>query len=164
MKPLMGLALAAFAVPQQMPGPAPRLERIEMETSSWGRTISSWSIDARGNGRLTRAEAGPAGAARMVTRSFAAGTAGFRRVRVLIGIAEQHAGTRLICTQEVTDAIYGSVRWVQAGGRAVSLSFYTECREYAARSVVAQLQKANTLAAQWADKGPVVATRPVERR
>ena len=60
---------------------------------------------------------------------------------VLIGVAEQHGGGKLTCTQEITDAAYGSVRWVQPNGRSASLSFYAACRECAARAVVEQRRR-----------------------
>jgi len=164
MKLLMGLALAATAAPQQYAPAAPRLQRIEMKTTTWGHPLVSWTIDAEGNGRLTLPDPDPFKATQMVTRSFAVGTAGFRRIRVLIGIAEQRAPGNLHCTVAATDAPSGTVRWVPSHGRTASLSFYTACSEFSARSVVAQLDKAEALIEEWAKAGPVVEVVPVARQ
>ncbi len=158
MKLLLALVLIAVAMGQH---PAPRLKAIEMETSSWGRTVASWSIDAEGNGRWTVPEPGTFNAKHLVTRSFAAGTAGFRRIRVLIGAAEQRAGGQLRCTVAVTDATYGTVRWVEPGGRTATLPFYTACREASTRAIVDQLGQADRQIADWAEPGPVVETKDV---
>ena len=156
------LAVTGSAAAQQQPRPpAPRLERIEMETLSWGRPVSSWSIDAKGNGRQTMPEPGAFDAKRLVTHSFAAGTAGFRKVRVLLGLAEYRAGHQLACNQRVTDGAYGSVRWVQPNGRASTLRFDTGCLDRTAREVMEQLGKAEAQITTWASAGPVVRTEPI---
>lgn len=167
MKLLVALALIATAAvlpAQQLTAPAPRLERIEMDASSWGRPVSNWSIDARGNVRETHPEPNAFNAKQMVTRRYAAGTQGFRKVRVMMGLAETRAGVRMPCRQTITDMIYGNVRWVQPGGRVTRLSFYTACAERATRDAVAGLQQANALVAGWAARGEIVETRPVEKR
>ncbi len=167
---LLALAAAGIAavsqqqLPQQLDAPAPRLQRIEMETRSWGRPVSSWTIDAQGNGRRTVPEPGVFNAEQLVTRSFAAGTAGFRKIRVLIGLAEYRAGHRLTCNRRVTDAPYGTVRWVQPNGRVSTLSFDTGCLDRSTRNVVEQLTKAETQVAAWASAGPIVQTEPVGKQ
>lgn len=171
MKILFPAALAMLlpAQPaQQLPDrPAPRLERIDMDIRSWGRPVSSWSIDARGSLTYTRPEPGVHDAERIVTRRYRAGTAGFRRIRVLIGVPETRAtraGRELTCTPAYTDAPYGTARWTEPNGRAVELRFYAACRESATRAVVKQLQKADALAAEWGMAGEIVETRKVERQ
>lgn len=159
MKLVFGLiAMLAVAAPQQLREPAPRLERIEMESTSWGRLVSRWSIDARGNFAQTVPD-NLYQPKQFVTRSYAVGTAGFRRMRVLLGLAETRGGHRMPCTQAMTDAIYGEVKWVQPGGRARTLNFYTACREYGTRQVVAQIAKARQLADEWAKLGSITETR-----
>jgi hypothetical protein len=155
---------AAQQIPQELRQPAPVLQRIEMQTSTWGRRASTWSIDAQGNGRWTIPEPDPFNAERIVTRSFAAGTAGFRRLRVLIGLAEYRAGSKMTCNNPVTDAASGAVRWIQPSGRTATLSFYTGCNERSTRNVLDRLAEAQALIAEWAKAGTVVETKPVERQ
>jgi hypothetical protein len=155
---------AAQQIPQELKQPAPVLRRIEMESRTWGHLAASWSIDAQGNGRWTIPEPNPFNATQIVTRSFTAGTAGFRRIRVLIGPAEYRAGTRMTCHNPITDAVSGSVRWVQPSGRTATLSFYTGCNERSTRNVLDRLAEAQALIAEWAKAGTVVETKPVERQ
>ena len=159
----MKLLLAAIVPivvqsPAQLLAPAPRLSGIEIEILSWGRPMSHWSIDAQGNGRLTRPEPGVFEAKRMVTRRFSAGTAGFRKIRVLIGGAERRAGHTLPCINRITDAPYGTVRWTPAHGRATQLRFDTGCRDRIAAEVTVQLAKAEAQIAAWAaaDREPEI--------
>lgn len=170
MKVLFALALASIgsagaAQERQVypERPAPRLERIEMDVRSWGKPMSAWTIDASGVVRYTRPEPDVHSAKQIVTRRYAAGTAGFRRIRVLIGLAEQYAGATLRCSQLYTDAPYGEVRWVQSvGRRTVKLDYYYACRETVARNLVDPLKKADAQVAAWGMKGEIVETRTVE--
>lgn len=176
MKLVMMIALAAGGIgaavaqqaPKELTRPAPVLQRIEMETTTWGREIRSWSIDAAGNVRQTRAEPDAFKVERMVTRSYAAGTAGFRKIRLQMALAEAEAnatpnGRQLPCTQAITDAVYGNAAWVTPNGRAMKLAFYTACTERTAQNVIAALREADEQIATWADAGQIVETRIVER-
>jgi hypothetical protein len=154
------VAMLAVTAPQQLRAPAPRLASIEMETTSWGRLVARWSIAADGTLLYTSVEPGPFDPRQIVTRRYAAGTAGFRQIRVLIGEAETRAGRIMPCDQAIYDAIYGKVRWLQPNGRSKKLAFYTECRQPATRRVVQQLSKANALAKDWAMKGQIVEIKP----
>ena len=161
----MKLAMAMVAMltvptPQQLRAPAPRLASIEMETTSWGRLVARWSIAADGKLLYTSAEPGPFGPTTIVTRRYAAGTGGFRQIRVLIGEAEGRAGHTMPCDQKIYDATYGSVKWVQPNGRSARLDFYTECSQFATRRVVLQLSAANKLARSWGMTGQIIETRP----
>ena len=164
MKLVLGLAaMLAAAAPsaqeQELRTPAPRLASIEVETTSWGRLVARWSIDAHGELRYTAPEPDVFNPVRFVTRRYAAGTEGFRRIRVMLGTAELRAGHRMPCTQRITDAIYGDVRWTQPNRRVTTLSFYSECTEFTTRRVTGQIRSAQMLADQWANKGEVIETR-----
>lgn len=157
------LALALAALPQNHPEtPAPRLRGIAMATHSWGRPVSAWSIDAAGNGRYTAPQPGVHDAKRLVTRSFAAGTAGFRRLRTLLGRAEMRAGHDFPCIRRITDQVYGEVRWTRFDGRASELRFDTGCQDLAARRLFGELKQADDLVAGWAANGPVVESKEVQ--
>jgi len=158
------VAMVAAAAPQQLREPAPRLERIEMTTTTWGRPLVNWSIDARGNFTLTQAEPDAFEPRQFVTRSYAAGTAGFRQMRVLLGVPETRAGHRMPCTITMTDQVSGTVKWVPASGRTYALDFYTACKEYATRQALTQIGKAGQLASEWAKLGTVTETRAVEQK
>jgi hypothetical protein len=163
MKLLLMLAALQAALVQDVP-PATRLDRIEMDRNSWGKPVSRWVVDASGKGQITRPEPGVFDARRMVTRRFDAGTAGFRKIRVLIGYAELRAGRALPCTERITDAAYGTVRWISAGGRTAELRYDAGCRDRIAAEAVRQLQKADAQIAAWAaaDRKPII--EEVEKR
>ena len=152
---LLALALPAA---QDLP-PARVIDGIEMETLSWGRATSRWSIDAQGNGQVTRPED-----KKLVTRSFAAGTSGFRRVRVLLGRVEARGGLATGCTARMTDQPYGSVRWLRRSGSTVELKFDRGCRSSATRSAMADMQAADALVAGWGQAGTIVETRELENQ
>lgn len=164
MKLLTGLAAmlvaaAPSAQEQERRTPAPRLASITVETTSWGKLIARWSIDARGELRYTSPEPDIYNPVRFVTRRYAAGTAGFRRIRVMLGTAEVRAGHNMPCTQRITDATYGEVRWTRPNRRVSKLNFYSECNQFATRRVTGQIAKADALAAQWARSGVIIETR-----
>ncbi len=161
MKWLLALALAALPQQQYPDVPAPRLRGIAMETHSWGRPVAAWTIDAAGNGRYTAPEPEVHAAKRLVTRSFAAGTSGFRRLRTLLGNAEVRAGRALPCIQRITDMVYGEVRWTRFDGRSSEFRFDAGCRDFSVRRVLAELKQADDLVAGWAANGPVVETKDV---
>lgn len=167
----LALALAALCAatpamaqtPPQLKQPAPVLDRIELELSSWGRPLTRWSIDASGVVLRTDPEPGVHNAERLVTRRARVGTTRFREIRLLLAYAENRAGSRLACTQMLTDAPYGKARWVRRNGRTPELSFYTACNERAAQEIVAALQKADERIADWTQKGEIVKTEEVKR-
>ncbi|UZK65527.1 hypothetical protein [Sphingomonas sp. M1-B02] len=168
MKSLIAMALVALAAPggaQEVPAlpPARVIDSIEMETLSWGRPVTRWTIDAQGNGRETRAEPNAFEAKALVTRGFAVGTSGFRRMRVLLGRAEARGGADLPCADRMTDQPYGSVRWLRQSGSVAALAFDSGCRDSTARRVLDDLQAANALVAGWAQAGKTIETREVEK-
>lgn len=165
MKRILALALGLIAVAapaQTVRDPAPRLGAIAMDTSSWGRPVSNWTIDAAGKGRYTRSEPNAHSPKTIVTRSFAAGTGGFRKLRVLLGRAEIRAGGDLPCGQRITDQEYGQIRWARFNGRETALGFDLGCRDFRTRTVLADIAKAEALVAGWAANGPILDTRKVE--
>ncbi|WP_448662684.1 hypothetical protein ACG3SL_18830 [Sphingomonas sp. CJ20] len=155
-------ALAGAAPAQEAPAPAPRLERIEMVTQSWGRPVSRWWIDASGKGEQVRPAPDVFNAGTLVTRGFDAGTAGFRRVRVMLGRAEARGGVPLPCINRITDAPYGEIRWTRADGQVQTQRFDTGCRDFGARQSLDERARAEALVVGWADAGPVVKTEPAE--
>lgn len=161
------IAAALHLMAQDQPlaiAPAVTLDGIEMRRDSWGRPVSSWTLDARGNGRYTRAEPDAANPARIVTRSFAAGSSGFRRVRILLGRVEARMGRELPCTQRITDQNYGEIRWARRDGRGNALRYDTGCRDSASRRLLADIQGAEAVVARWAAAGPIVETQALEQK
>lgn len=163
MKIVIASLLALAAAQDQPPAmaPAAQLNAIEMDINSWGRVVARWSIDARGDGRYTLPEPEAMNPKRLVTRSFAAGSGGFRRVRILLGRAEARMGRQMPCAQRITDMHYGTVNWRRRDGRANALSYDMGCREYATRQVLDDIVKADAIVAAWAKDGPVVETEEV---
>lgn len=163
---LAALCVASPAAAQVQPPlkqPAPVLDRIELELSSWGRPLTRWSIDASGVVLRTDPEPGVHNAKRLVTRRAAVGTTRFREIRVLLAYAENRAGSRLACTQMLTDGPYGKARWVHRHGKPHELSFYTACKERATRDIVTALQKADERIADWTANAEIVKTEEVKR-
>lgn len=162
MKLLIALALATSLAPQDLPNaPAPRLRAIAFDSHSWGRPVSEWTVDAQGNGTLTVPEPGIYDAKTLVTRRFAAGTAGFRKLRVLLARAELRIGARE-CSPSITDQIYGSISWTRTTGRVVQFAFNKGCSDAASRLVLGDLAKAEALVTEWAAAGRMVTTREVK--
>lgn len=141
-------------------GATPPPERIEMTAQSWGRPVSSWSIDAAGNGTHTRPEPGVFDARRMVTRRIAVGRKGYAKLRALLAAAKPWAGRELPCTERITDQVYGSVRW--AGAKTEALRFDNGCRDARARAVLEALQRADNQVAAWSAKAPIADIKQVE--
>jgi hypothetical protein len=161
--PLLALTAAAPAQQGYPSEPAARLRGISMEVRSWGRPVAAWAIDAQGNGTRTTPEPDVHNATTLATRRFAVGTAGFRKLRVMLGGPEMR-GTAIPCMQRITDQIYGSVTWTRYTGRLRTLRFDNGCQDLGARRVLGDIAKADALVAEWAAAGAVVQTRPVERR
>lgn len=134
---------------------------IAVEVKSWGHPVASWSIDAAGNGRRSVPEPGVHNAERIVTRGFAAGPAGFARIRALLAPARARAGNDLPCAQRLTDMHYGTVRWEGPRGTA-ALAFDSGCRDAPTRALVERIEQADAAVAAWAAAGPVVETRKTE--
>jgi hypothetical protein len=159
---LLVLPLALLTTTAAQLPPAPRLTAIEMASNSWGKPVASWRIDAAGNGRYTVPEPNTFNAKRLVTRSFAAGTTGFRKLRVLLGSAEVRREGGMPCIQRITDQVYGQLVWTPRTGRAHRVAFDYGCRDLGTRRILTQISAANDLVAGWAAQGPIVETKPVE--
>jgi hypothetical protein len=144
--------------------PARVLDGIEMQTRSWGKLVSRWQIDAQGNGTYTRPEPDAMQPKRLVTRRFAAGTGGFRRVRVQLGWAEGRAQGNLPCSNRITDQPYGTVRWLRRSNGPRELNFDTGCRNRIAAEVTANIARAETIVASWAQAGEIVETIELETK
>ena len=160
---VLALMLPAACVQHRAAAPAPQLRAIAMDVNSWGRPVSRWTIDANGNGRYSAPEPGVYDAERIVTRAFAAGNAGFGKIRALLGPVEAHAGKDLPCADRITDQHYGTVRWEGPEGAAATLAFDTGCRDAATRALTERIERADAEMRAWAASGTVVETRKVER-
>ena len=156
-------ALAGCIAGDISPGPAPAApaERIEMETRSWGKLVSRWSIGSDGKGSQTVPEPNVFDARTLVTRRFDAGPAGFSELQAALADAESHAGQQLPCTNRITDQHYGEVRWLH-GGAAAKLAFDTGCRDTSTQAVVTVLKTADARVAGWARAAPVAERQPVQ--
>ena len=102
-------------------------------------------------------------AERIVTRGFAAGNAGFGKIRALLGPVEAQAGKELPCADRITDQHYGTVRWEGPEGGTDRLAFDTGCRDSATRALTERIERADAQMRAWAAAGPVVETRKVEK-
>ncbi|WP_436826698.1 hypothetical protein [Sphingomonas sp. DT-207] len=161
---LLALAtLAGCAAGGPPPGPAPAApaERIEMETRSWGKLVSRWSVGADGKGSQTTPEPNIFDARTLATRRFDAGPVGFSELQAELAEAERHAGQQLPCTNRITDQHYGEVRWLR-GATPAKLNFDTGCRDTSTQAVVTVLRAADARVTGWAKAAPVAERQPVQ--
>jgi hypothetical protein len=158
----LGLCAAAAAGQGKNP-PRAALESLSFESSSWGKPLSAWTIDSSGRGRHTASRAVPSGGFRdydLITRSFDAGPSGYRRVEALLRPARAYAGAELPCRMEITDMVYGKVRWQGRGG-ARQVSFNLGCTSKAVAPLYGGFARADKLVERLAQAGRIVETRQV---
>jgi len=165
-RPGVLLAAAGLAACAASPSASPATAadgaaQIEMETRSWGRLASRWSIAADGSIRLTRPEPGIFDARETVTRRFEAGPRAYSEIRALLGEAERHAGRALPCERRITDMRYGEARWMRAAGAPATLAFDAGCMDAPARPILRALEAADRRVAEWAGQAMVVERQPV---
>ena len=160
MKAAIALALvAATAASARDAVPAPI---ISMDTNSWGRRVSQWSVDAQGNGRYAAAVPNVfARDARWIVRRVAAGREGYRRLRAALDRIERRAAGELPCTVAITDGAYGAVRWTRPGGKPHAVRYLAGCREPATQAAVGAIMKADALVRGWSAKGRIIEDRKV---
>ncbi|TGX53587.1 hypothetical protein E5A73_12230 [Sphingomonas gei] len=161
MKAAIALALVA-AIATSTPDTVPTPATISMDMNSWGRRVSEWSIDPRGNGHY--AAAVPNGFARdahWIVRRVAAGPEGYRQLRAVLSGVERRAGGALPCTVAITDGAYGEVRWARPGGKPHAIGYLAGCREPATQTAVGAIIKADALVRRWSAKGRIIEDRKV---
>jgi hypothetical protein len=137
---------------------SPAFPVIAMERLSWGHAVASWSIDPAGTGRYTA----PAPGGMLVTRSFAAGPAGYARLRRLLAGAEALRGPDPRCSKRIYDLEYGRITWTPPAGPPRQLNFDHGCPYIAAPHATRQIGRAADLVADWAANGPILESRKVE--
>ena len=162
MKAAIALALAAASGasgPNTPPAPS---GTISMDMKSWGRRVSEWSVDARGNGRF--ASAAPNAFAReprWIVRRVAVGPTGYRRLHAALAGVERRAAGALPCTVAITDGAYGEVRWARPGGKPHAIGYLAGCREPATQAAVDAIMKAEAIVRRWSAKGRIIEDRKV---
>ena len=152
----------ATQAPEPAPAPAPAAS-LSFEANSWGKPLSAWTIDSAGRGRYTASKPAPSGNFRdydLLTRSFEASPADYRRVEALLAPARPHAGRDLPCEQTVTDQVYGKVRWTAPGGEW-EVAYNLGCTSREVAPIYEGFAKAEKLVARLAEGGTVVETRQV---
>lgn len=133
---------------------------IAMQTASWGKPVSEWRIDRTGTGTYSSARDVPGGGFRdydVVTRRFSAGPDAFRRIEALLAPAERGYE----CTHQVTDGLYGDVRWERAGAQPLRRNFNYGCLSADAERAYSGMWQAGELVEAWAQAGELVGTQQV---
>ena len=156
-------ALGACAAPASKTGPAVTAPSLSFEAKSWGKPLSAWTIEPSGRGRYTASKAAPSGKFReydLITRTFDAAPADYRRVEQLLDPARAYAGADLPCRMMVTDQVYGKVRWEGPGGHR-ELSFNLGCTSKDVTPLYEAFWQAQKLVEGLAQAGTVVETREV---
>lgn len=136
---------------------------LSFEAKSWGKPLSAWTIESSGSGRYTQSKAAASGNFRdydLVTRSFQAGPADYRRVEALLAPARRHAGSDLPCERTVTDQVYGKVSWSGPDGTR-QVAFNLGCTSTAVAPLYDGFARAEKLVEGLARAGTVVETREV---
>lgn len=154
--------------------PSPAWRSLAFEANSWGKPLSVWSIEASGRGIHTEPrELAPgnspdyglltAGSVRnydLITRSFEASPADYRRVEALLAPARAHAGTGLPCEEKVTDQVYGKVRWIGPAG-AQELSYDVGCASNVGPPIYDSFSRADKLIQTFGRAGTVIRIRQI---
>jgi len=159
---ILAILAGCAASPPEPAQPLPA-RSLSFEANSWGKPLSAWTLESTGRGRYTQSKAAPSGNFRdydLVTRSFDAGVAGFRRIETLLAPARVHAGRDLPCERTVTDQVYGKVGWSGPGGTE-QVSFDLGCTATTVPPLHAGFARADELVEQLAQAGTVVETREV---
>lgn len=160
MKAAIALALMAATAaggPDTVPAPA---GTISMEMNSWGRRVSEWSIDPRGNGRYAAAVPNVfARDAHWIIRKVAVGPAGYRELRGVLAAVEHRPAGALPCTVAITDGAYGQIHWAGSGGKHHAVSYLAGCREPATQSAVGAIMKADAMMRRWSAGGRIIEDR-----
>ena len=160
---LLIVAMLGGCAAPEAAGPPAAARSLSFEANSWGKPLSAWTIESTGRGRYTGSKAAPSGNFRdydLVTRSFEAGSADYRRVKALLAPARPHAGADLPCEQTVTDQVYGKVRWSGPDGTR-EVAFNLGCTSTAVAPLYDGFARAEKLVEQLALAGTVVETREV---
>jgi hypothetical protein len=152
------------AVPPQaaeVAQPLPRNAVIAMRTNSWGKLLSSWRIEANGEGQYTASAAIAGGGFYdydVINWRFSAGAEGFARIEGLLRDAERGIGE---CQIVMTDAPYGRIDWTRAEGPPGLFQFNYGCQSPAAQRAYRGMAQAETLIAAWARNGEQVSREEV---
>lgn len=153
------MAATAAGGPDTSPPPA---GTISMEMNSWGKRVSEWSIDPRGNGRYAAVLPNAfARDAHWIVRRVAVGPAGYRALRATLAHVERRPAGALPCTIAITDGAYGQVRWTQLRGKHHAVDYTAGCREPATQSAVGAIMKADAMVRRWSAGGRIIEDRKV---
>jgi hypothetical protein len=158
-------ALAACSTDRPAAGAAPvsALRSISVETNSWGKPITDWTIGRDGNGRYTFSRDVPGGRFRdydLVTRRFAVGAADFAKVEALLAGARAYAGGAIPCTLQISDGLYGRIAWSE-GGEALGVPFNVGCLSPTANAIYRQLHDAREHVKTMAEAGETIEVKQV---
>jgi hypothetical protein len=159
------LALAGCMAERPETGiaPATALQSISVQTNSWGKPITDWTIGRDGQGRYTFSRDVPGGGFRdydLVTKRFAVGAADFARVEALLAGARVYAGGEIPCTLQISDGLYGRIAWSE-GGEPLAVPFNVGCLSPTASAIYARLFDAREHVKSLADGGETIEVKQV---
>jgi hypothetical protein len=150
--------LAAAGLLSLGAAPAPAADAVSFELNSWGRLLSSWTLNADGSGeRVTARQAKGAtfGDVDRDLQKLGPDPARYRRLLEALRPARAYAGREVPCGPRMTDLPYGELTWRHAGA-ARSIRFDSGCSSSTARKVLASVHAADELMAKWAADAPKV--------
>src|SRR4051794_30341315 len=156
----LALAGCAVAAAEPVPSPATPGESVSFEAKSWGKPLSSWTVERLGAGRYTfsrKVPSGRFGDYDLVTRAFRITPADYARLEKLLAPARAFAGRELPCSLTITDQVYGRVRWKQGEEVAFNLG----CTSNQVRPIYDNFGQAETLVKRLAEAGTIIETKEV---
>ena len=168
-KPLiLTLAVAALAGcsahrPESAGARASTSRSLSVETNSWGKPVTNWTIGADGEGRYSFSRDVPGGGFRdydLVTMRFAVSAANFAKVEGLLAEARPFAGAQIPCTLRITDGLYGRIGW-NDGAAPLTVPFNVGCLSPTAEAIYHRLRDAQDLVKALADAGETVEVQEV---
>ena len=168
-KPLMlalaGAALAGCSTHRPEPAGARdfTLRSLSVETNSWGKPVTNWTIGRDGVCRYSFSRDVPGGGFRdydLVTRRFAVSAANFAKVEGLLAGARSYAGAEIPCTLQITDGLYGRIGWSD-GSAPRTVAFNVGCLSPTAETIYRRLRDAQDLVKSLADAGETIEVEEV---
>lgn len=164
---LAAAALAGCSPKHPEPGiPSPAgLESVSVQTNSWGKPVTDWTLARSGEGRYSFSrdvEGGTFHDYDFVTKRVAGSAADFAEVAGLLDRARAHAGGEIPCRHEISDGIYGRIAWTEAG-ETKEVKFNFGCLSAEANLIYRRLYGAQGHVKALAEKGEVLEIREVRR-
>jgi hypothetical protein len=150
---LLALALAGGVAASPL-SDAP-VERIAGEVSSWGRLVTGWSIDRKGEARSTEHVGKDFSRYWLVTRRAQVGEAGFRTIAGLVQPLRAKVGVDPRCRPGATDGPYGEVTWT-SGRTTARFGFNASCISQQSDVGFERSGRARARVERWTRNGEVI--------